>query len=532
MTKFEWRGQFGDSGTQNVNTDAVNANTNAMLTIPFTPTKYGLHTVTATLDINNVVNEFDETNNVIAGTVYVGLPDTLIDAGGPGDTPYSAPNGYGYLNGSSASFGAGTSKTVRLDGSGNLQYRFSGLQPGRFYHLDAIFYQEGDNFAQTIRIDGADVTTVQLNNAAESWASVLVSPSSYSGDREIVVTFKRATSDPAFVSWLALRPIQYMYRDSGGNGDVKYTPANGFGYLDDASLTGGSGGAVNTYRWILGTSSVRYQFDNLNPANKYRINATLYENPTTKLERVEADGEVVCPAALINSTTPRTCTLPPETFTDGQVVISVFCEGCSNPRINEIALEQITLDRPVTPTPTPTNTPTLTRTPTLGTPTKTPTRTNTPTLTVTRTPSKTATPTPTYTPTTEGLCSSAPVLESPPSGGVVNKVKVKFNWQDEPCATRYEIQVRKGSKTGISILNKSVTRSQVTKLLAKNTKYVWRVRACHDAQCGKWSRWCSFTVSKNATWNAEPTESNPLYSSAQAVWYDSWWSRVQKLREM
>lgn len=524
VTKFEWRGQFGDSGTQNVNTNAVNANTPATLPISFTPTKYGLHTVTATLDINNVVNEFDETNNIIVGTIYVGLPDTLIDAGGANDSAYSAANGFGYQNGSTYSFGNTVNRTVRYDGAGNLRYRFSGLQPGRFYHLDAIMYQEGENFTQKIEFDNVANSgkTIQMNSGAESSASLLIPTSAYAADRDVIVSFKRDGNAAAFVSWLALRPIEYIYLDSGGASDVEYNATRGYGYLNGSP--GGSGNAGDTYRFTFGTEPVQYRFDNLNPNKQYQINVTLYDGAaSTKQERVEADGVIICNAVAINTEQRLNCTLPPSTYTDGSVIVSILCVNCSGAKVNEIALEQITLVGPEPPTPTPTNTPTL------GTPTNTPTRTNTPTSTRTYTPTQTGTPTPTstigsptatptlthtatpsVTPTTGGACDTAPILEAPPNKTIINKLKVKLKWKAEPCATRYEIQVRETNKKGTQIVNKSVPKSQFTvKNLKKNQKYVWRVRACNETGCSPWSKWGAFTVSATASWNLAPPRWNP-----------------------
>ncbi len=705
VTKFEWRGAFGDSGTQNFNTGAINANSPLNLQIPYTPTKYGLHTYTATLDINNVVNEFDEANNVVTDTVYVGLPATLIDAGctaaacgSQRDLGYNAAQGYGFLNGSTYTFANSVNKTVRFDGAGNLQYRFSGLQPGRDYHLDAIFYQEGENFSQTVAFDGVDSgKTIPLNSGVESAASILIPKAAYSTDREVVVSIKRAGNQAAFVSWLALRPIQYTYLDSGAANEPNYSAGLGYGPLNGEK--GGSGSAVDTYRFTFGSTPVQYQFDNLSPSKKYQINVTLYDSASSaKQERVDADGVTICNAVQLNAVRHLTCELPASTYADGKVVIDIVCANCSGAKVNEIALEEKTLEGTTPPplcytlttTAAPGGTGTVGRNPsptcnnntqypegTLVTLTANPNGgyyfanwsgdgsgatnpivvtmnanksvtanfTQTPTcytlttnmnpggsgsvnanpapncnsntqyssgtqvtltatanggytfanwsgdgsgttnpIVVTLSANKNVTANFTQTPTCYTLttnvnpsgggvvnvnpapncnsntqyssgtqvtltananggytfanwsgdasgatnptnftmngnksatanfstpgCTTAPKLVAPPNKATILTLKRKLDWEDEPCATRYEIQVRKNNKKGPFFAEKSVNKSKFkAKQLEKGITYLWRARACKDTQCGSWSKWRKFTVSPTAAWNLLPLRS-------------------------
>ena len=173
-------------------------------------------------------------------------------------------------------------KTVRYDGNGNLQYRFAGLQPSRFYHLDAMFYQEGENFSQAVSFDGIDSGQVfPLTSGTATNATMLVPPSAYS-DGSMVVTIKRAAgapSGPAFVSELKLTPIEYIYLDAGGASDAAYSAASGYGYLppnNPYASTLGGGDAVSTYRSAFG-SLLEYQFDHLATAKKYVLDLTLYD---------------------------------------------------------------------------------------------------------------------------------------------------------------------------------------------------------------------------------------------------------------
>lgn len=513
VTKFEWSGQYGGAGTQDVNTGVINAGSPLNLPIPFSPTKYGLHTIKATVDTANAVNEFDEVNNVVLGSVYVGLPATFIDAGctdaacgSQRDLGYNATQGYGFVNGSTYTFANTVNKTVRFDGSGNLQYRFAGLQPGRDYHLDAIFYQEGENFSQTVAFDGVDSgKTIALNSGVESAASILIPKSAYSTDREVVVSFKRAGNQAAFVSWLALRPIQYQYLDAGAANEPNYSAVLGYGPLNGEK--GGSGNAVDTYRFTFGATPVQYQFDNLNSSSKYQINVTLFDAANSpKQERVEADGVIICNPVPLNAVQRLGCELPASSFTDGKVVVNIVCANCSGAKINEIALEEITLTgtNPSTATSTPTATGTVTRTSTpTGTATRTPTGSITPTPTFT--PTDSVPPTPTFTPTGGLVCATAPILVSPANKATIFTLKRKLDWQDEPCATLYGIQIRKDNKKGEIFVEKSVNKSKFTaKQLEKGRSYVWRVRACKGTQCGPWSKWFKFKVSPDAAWNAPP----------------------------
>lgn len=45
--------------------------------------------------------------------------------------------------------------------------------------------------------------------------------------------------------------------------------------------------------------------------------------------------------------------------------------------------------------------------------------------------------------------------------------------------------------------------------------YYWRVRACSSIQCGKWSRWQSFTVLPQTGWTGDAGRFATLSSTAQ-----------------
>lgn len=155
------------------------------------------------------------------------------------------------------------------------------------------------------------------------------------------------------------------------------------------------------------------------------------------------------------------------------------------------------------PTATPTNTVTRTRAPSLTpTLTATPTDTVTPTTTLTASPTDTeipsVTPTWTATPTdTAPVCVSrpdAPDLVSPPDEKQVAKLRVRLKWSDSECAERYQVIVRKGSKTGERIYN---ARQEVTGFrtgrLEQGQTYYWRIKACNGFGC-RASMWSNFEI--------------------------------------
>lgn len=179
-----------------------------------------------------------------------------------------------------------------------------------------------------------------------------------------------------------------------------------------------------------------------------------------------------------------------------------------SPRLNAV---ELVFEQDPTPTPTPTNTPTT------G-PTNTPTPTFTPTTTTqatqTATPTVTPSLTPSPTPTSTGLPSLTPTVTNTPCKGKPGREsqvspnkganlfvrQVPLAWQGEPCAQKFKIMVKYDSKKGAKAFKKTniTTNSVTTAKLAKGRTYVWKVKACNSAGCGKWSEWWSFKVAKKA----------------------------------
>ncbi|MGB8643725.1 MAG: CARDB domain-containing protein [Anaerolineae bacterium] len=377
-------GERGDTLNQDMQTGGIGASSAITFSAVLTPTLFGLHTITLTTDATNAVTESTKSDNVLTRTFYIGLNPPDIDAGGGNDTAYSTANGYGYLNGSTYDFsGAGVvTKTVRYDGNGDIQYRIDGLQPTRAYHLDGIFYQEGDNFTETVRFSGVNSgVVIPMNDSSASTTSILVPPTAYpTGTLWIDIVrpngafmpsrFSAAASStgPAFVSELHLTPIQYAYIDAGGTNDLPYDPTRGAGYYGTNTYPSTLGGsdAVSTYRSAF-SNTVTYEFSGLDPNKAYFVDLTLYDGPgSTRVETVLSGNTPItgCQSIPVNSVQRVQCLIPPSNYaTQGIAFISVQCNGCTSPRVNEIALEQKTVNV-IGSVPTPTPTPTITLTPT------------------------------------------------------------------------------------------------------------------------------------------------------------------------
>ena len=362
-TKFSIVGSGGDTSSANVATPAIGGGDCQAESDTFSPTTFGEHTVTATADSTDAVTESNKANNVQTAQVYVGLGKTYIDSGSQGDTAYSATTGYGYTDsgGSPYSYGGTPNQTVRLDGSGPVQYRFDGLQPNRSYHLDASFYEEeGDSFTETVQFTNLATKTtidsgktVYLNDHGETTTTILVPPAAYSGNPSgsMTVSFTRTDDNgPATVSEVTLQPIQYMSIDAGGPGDTAYSAANGYGYLGSNSFAGsvvaGSTDPNNTFRYSVG-SELDYQFDGLSPStNNYQMDLVMYAGASsTKHQSVFVNGTVVagCTDVPINTVNELVCKVPAADYkTTGSVKVGIQCVSCSEPRVNIITLEQVT----------------------------------------------------------------------------------------------------------------------------------------------------------------------------------------------
>ncbi|MBI5032504.1 MAG: peptidoglycan DD-metalloendopeptidase family protein [Chloroflexi bacterium] len=377
--RLEELGERGDSSTQDISTGTIAPTSTITIARQLLVSQFGTRVITVTADATNAITESIESNNVMTRTVSVGINAKNIDAGSAGDLAYNSTSGYGYLNGETYDFGtpSGTvTKTVRYNGSGTVQYRFDGLQPSRFYHLDATFYQEGESFNQLVLFDSVDSgRIVSLTNGQSSTTSILLPAATYS-DGSVVVSFQRQSGGaavqtrfrkpgssvgPAFVSQVTLTPVEYIYLDAGGASDVAYDATRGYGYLSTntpyASSLGGTE-ALNTFRTVFG-NTLNYQFSRLTPSKNYLLNLTLYDGASsTRVEGVSINGSPIssCWNLAVNSIQRLQCPIDPAQYATGTITVGIVCSSCTAPRLNEIALEQKTRDiigSTVGPTPTP-----------------------------------------------------------------------------------------------------------------------------------------------------------------------------------
>ena len=90
---------------------------------------------------------------------------------------------------------------------------------------------------------------------------------------------------------------------------------------------------------------------------------------------------------------------------------------------------------------------------------------------------------------------AAPALIVPNANAIVTKRRVNLDWTDVSCANKYQVTVRVNSSKGsIADENKNLDVSAyTTKRLSRNTKYVWRVKACNANGCTK-TAWSAFMI--------------------------------------
>lgn len=97
------------------------------------------------------------------------------------------------------------------------------------------------------------------------------------------------------------------------------------------------------------------------------------------------------------------------------------------------------------------------------------------------------------------VCSTAPIkakLRTPENGTSVKRPHQTLGWESNACATTYEVTVREGSPEGKVVDSATgLTAAQDKTIALKVGKtYYWRVRACNDAGCGKWSAAWNFQL--------------------------------------
>lgn len=294
----------------------------------------------------------------------------------------------------------------------------------------------------------------------------------------------------------------WLYVIEGGTGSSGLTPLTTIDYGPTAAADG-------TAAYASTGNYVSSPFDLVSslPVVQFRWNASILTNTALTMQYRTADTLDGLNAAAWQPVTPLTSTSGnlqtnsanlsgTARYFQYKAALSTS-DNDNSPVLNWVELDY---DGMETPTPTSTSTPeTATSTPTVtGTP---PSPTNTPT--VTNTPTATNTPTLTLTPVSETPCSGKPgkpTQVSPNTGSTLLVRSVPLAWNAATCGEKYKVIVKQGSMTGPRVFKKKVDALQVvTKPLAKDNQYVWKVKACNSVGCGKWSLWWQFKVGKNAS---------------------------------
>lgn len=114
--------------------------------------------------------------------------------------------------------------------------------------------------------------------------------------------------------------------------------------------------------------------------------------------------------------------------------------------------------------------------------------------------SSSGTPTPTHTATPCAGAPPPPKLKAPKNDLTVDTRFVLLDWKERPCATRYEVIVRRNSSDGKIIQTETnvVNSEFTTKRLKRAKTHVWQVRACFQDACGGWSKLRRFVISPTA----------------------------------
>jgi len=336
--------------------------------VVWTPSGLGQHRLFAISDSMDAVNESNEGNNLSWLDVYVGLTDPiLLDSGSAGEPAFSPTTGYGYVDEGQTDMiftcGAGTNpvETSRRDPLGEVVYQFEHLLTGHTYHLDITLYEcDGAGRQESVFVDGYQLAgSIDLGDRQIHRLSLLLDPAFYI-DHKIRVTVQAPGIDGALVSEVNLHDIDYRYADAGGYLDPPYTPAQGYGWLDGIASHAWGILPYQTTRVEQNDNELRYQFDNMDPANQYNLNLTFYQpGAPGRIQEVWIDGAFsgLTVDTWDFQTHRETISIPVSAYsTDGSVLVSIKrTDASSGAMVNEISLEEETLSLSsgcfVTPTP-------------------------------------------------------------------------------------------------------------------------------------------------------------------------------------
>ncbi|MGC8782208.1 MAG: CARDB domain-containing protein, partial [Anaerolineae bacterium] len=380
-----------DGNTQYpISTLQLPAATSAAVSFAWTPTTPGPYRLFARADRDNAINEYDEGNNDAWRDVYVGFGGPIrVDAGAASDPTYTPAAGFGYLNTGTRTVSCGGSAaadaTLRAAITSTLLYRFDHLLPGHFYHLDLTLRDCDGSRAEEVWVDGMPVApATDLSDHQPHRLSLLLDPALYR-DRTITAAIVETHGLDAQVAEISLHDVDYRYADAGHSSDPN-DPADprypgpaaaqargrAYGWLDGERLASWGNLPGQTVRMDRADddpaddpdSELRYRFDGLDPARRYRLRLTFRQlSGASVIQKVQLDGTDATPSFTLASGQAYSLTVavPPMAYdADGSIVVGVVRVDCaaSEAQVNEIALEEETLPagNPCNVRPTPNRT--------------------------------------------------------------------------------------------------------------------------------------------------------------------------------
>lgn len=324
------------------------------LMFSWTPQTMGLHRLYVYSDINDQINEYDESNNLSWMDVYVGVAGPLrLDSGAAADPMYLPEIGHGYIDINQpdeiVNCGTQPEHSLRRDPDGEVVYQFDHLLPGHFYHLDITLYEcDGAGRQESIFVDDNLIAgPTDLGDGQVHRLSLRIDPALYA-DREMKVSIKADGIDGAVVSEVNLFDIDYRYADAGGGNDPQYPGKNGYGWLDGSAVTTWGTLPYQSVRVDQTDAELRYRFDELDPNKRYNVHMTFWQpSGTGRIMKVQVDG--IDTKLVINNGDylkhQESITIPLAAYSsDGSAVVSIIRTNASTgAMVNEIALEEETI---------------------------------------------------------------------------------------------------------------------------------------------------------------------------------------------
>lgn len=344
------------------------AGSQTALSVDWTPQTPGKHRLFAVTDSANLVNEFQEVNNITWQDVFVGLKSPiLLDSGVTDQDPlYSMTAGFGVVDIGQPDVLTQCSvenlpeSTLRRDPGGKVEYRFDHLVPSHYYHLDVLLYEcDGVGRQESVYVDGYQLAGPEdLGDRQVHRLTLLVDPALYN-DRTLTVNIQAPGIDGATVASVSLHDVDYRYVDAGNVRDLAYTPERGVGWLDATSQISLSWGSL-PYQSVRVDSDrdLSYRFDGLKPDRKYNVHLTFWQlEGAPRIQKVwidQTDPNVSVNSGDYQIHRERISVPIEEYLNDGSIVVKVERLGASGAMINEISLEEATIQTTTSQTINPT----------------------------------------------------------------------------------------------------------------------------------------------------------------------------------